>query len=186
MSKYKIEPGTLLIAEPYLHDAFFHRAVVMVCEHNDLTGSMGFCLNKPLDLTINDLVEDFPDFAAAVYCGGPVRKRALFFLHNVGDLLPNSRNICQGIWWGMDFDALRLLVEQDLVSPNNIRFFVGYSGWSEHQLHEEMEQGTWVLTEMHPNYMFKESAESLWQRALEHKGKNFAIIADIPDGMSLN
>jgi putative transcriptional regulator len=151
----------------------------LVCDHDSEGGTVGFCLNKPLDIMLNDVVDDFPDFEAQLYCGGPVRKRALFFLHNVGDLLEGSKLISPGVWWGVNFDALKTLAAQGLVTPDRIRFFVGYSGWSEGQLNEEMETGSWVISQMHSNYMFKEAPENLWQRAMGHKGSNFAIIADI-------
>lgn len=181
-----ISNGTLLIAEPFMNDTFFHRAVVLICEHDNEAGTLGFCLNKPLDLTLNEVVEDFPEFEAKIYCGGPVRKRALFFLHNFGDLLEDSKTICPGVWWGVNFDALKNLAAQGLVTPDRIRFFVGYSGWGEGQLVEEMSAGAWVTTQMHPNYMFKEDAEDLWQLVMSHKGSNFAIIAEMPDSMNLN
>lgn len=186
MEKTIISKGTVLIAEPFMRDPFFHRSVILLCEHEKEMGSMGFCLNKPLDLMINDVVDDFPAFEARVYCGGPVRQRALFFLHNLGEMLEASKQISQGVWWGMNFDALKILIEQGLATPERIRFFVGYSGWSENQLDEEMEAGSWVTTEMHPNYMFKDDPQYLWQRTLEHKGRNFAVIAGIPDVLNLN
>jgi putative transcriptional regulator len=181
-----IKMGSVLIAEPFLNDTFFHRAVVLVCEHDDDAGTIGFCLNKPLDVTINDVVDDFPELDAQVFCGGPLRRRALFFLHNLGDLLADSKFVSPGVWWGVNFDALKTLVSQGLVSPERIRFFVGYSSWAEHQLSEEMQAGAWVTTEMDSNYMFKVAPEQLWKRTLENKGSNFAIIAGIPDTMNLN
>ena len=81
---------------------------------------------------------------------------------------------------------MKTLVSQGLVTPEKIRFFVGYSSWAEHQLSEEMEASAWITTEMDPNYMFKIAPERLWQRALENKGSSYAIIAGIPDAMNLN
>ena len=40
------QPGRLLISEPFLRDAYFQRAVVLLIEHSGDTGSMGFILNK--------------------------------------------------------------------------------------------------------------------------------------------
>lgn len=185
MEKINIEKGDVLIAEPFMMDQFFHRAVILICQH-DKDGSFGFCLNKPLDIMINDIIDDFPDFESRIYCGGPMRKRALFFLHNLGEMLEESTEISQGVWWGTNFEALKILIKQGLVTPERIRFFVGYSGWGENQLDEELETGAWVTTEMHPNYMFKDDPQYLWQRTLEHKGRNFAVIAGIPHVVNLN
>lgn len=185
MEKTIVKRGTVLIAEPFMMDTFFHRTVVLICQH-DKDGSFGFCLNKPLELMINDVVDDFPEFEARIYCGGPVRQRSLYFLHDLGDMLEDSSEISQGVWWGSNFEALKILVKQGLVTPERIRFFVGFSGWGENQLDEEMGIGSWVTTEMHPNYMFKEEPKDLWQKTLEHKGRNFAVIAGIPDVLNLN
>jgi putative transcriptional regulator len=182
----EIKSGSVLIAEPFMNDTFFHRAVVLICEHDDDTGTIGFCLNKPLDVGINDVIDDFPTLESTVYCGGPLRKRALFFLHNLGDLLEGSKLVSPGVWWGVNFENLKNLASQGLVTPERIRFFVGYSSWAEKQLSEEMEAGAWVTSEMHPNYMFKIKPEQLWQRTLENKGNTFAIIAAMPDSMNLN
>lgn len=181
-----VQGGMLLIAEPFMNDTFFHRAVILLCDYDKAAGSIGFCLNKPLDVMLNEVIDDFPDFEARVYCGGPVRKRALFFLHNYGDLISESKLIAPGVWWGMDFENVKLLVSQGLITPDRIRFFVGYSGWSEGQLEDELREGNWICAEMHPNYAFKEKASSLWQHTMEHKGTTYAVIANMPDAMNLN
>ncbi|MFZ4545332.1 MAG: YqgE/AlgH family protein [Saprospiraceae bacterium] len=178
--------GNILIAEPFSQDGFFHRSVVLLCEHDEESGSVGFCLNKPLDVMLNEVIDEFPEFEARVYCGGPVKKRALFFLHGYGDLIEDSKLISTGVWWGVNFEALKILATQGLVSPERIRFFVGYSGWSEGQLEEELSSGSWITAEMHPNYMFKDDPTELWQHSMKNKGNNFAIIAAIPDAMNLN
>lgn len=178
--------GKILLAEPFSQDGFFHRSVVLVCEHDDESGTVGFCLNKPLDILLNDVLDDFPEFETRVFCGGPVKKRALFFLHGYGDLIEDSKLISTGVWWGVNFEALKVLITQGLVTPDRIRFFVGYSGWSEGQLKEEMTSGSWITAEMHANYMFKDAPEHLWQHTMENKGSNFAVIAAIPDSMLLN
>lgn len=181
--------GALLIAAPFMEDTFFHRTVILLCEHDEIdenSSSTGFCLNKPMELSINDIVDDFPEFEATIYCGGPVRQRALFFLHNLGDLMPNSKFVAPGIWWGHDFELLKTLVATGLATPDRVRFFVGYSGWSEGQLKEELETQAWVIANSHPNYVFKESSSSLWQRTMEHKGNAYVVMADMPPKMNWN
>ena len=178
--------GKILLAEPFSQDGFFHRSVVLVCEHDDESGTVGFCLNKPLDVMLNEVLDDFPTFEARIYCGGPVKKRALFFLHGYGDLIEESKLISSGVWWGVNFESLKVMINQGLVTPDRLRFFVGYSGWSEGQLDEEMAGSSWIISEMHANYIFKDDPLNLWQQTMENKGSNFAVIAGIPDAMMLN
>ena len=65
------QQGRILISEPLLSDTYFKRSVVLITEHNE-NGTVGFVLNKPIELMINEVLGDFPQFEAQVYIGGPV------------------------------------------------------------------------------------------------------------------
>ena len=91
-----------------------------------------------------------------------------------------------GVYWGGDFDKLKFLIEQELIKPEDIQFFVGYSGWAEGQLEEEMKMKTWLIESMFSNYLFKTDPFSLWSKILEHKGDNYSVIAQMPDSALLN
>jgi putative transcriptional regulator len=67
-----IKSGQLLVAEPFMLDPYFRRAVILLCEHHD-EGSVGFILNKKTDMKVNDLINTFPTFDAEVFYGGPVQ-----------------------------------------------------------------------------------------------------------------
>jgi len=129
----KPKKGKLLIAEPSLTgDVSFNRSVVLLAEHND-EGSVGFILNKPLNYSMNDLVEEI-EMPFPVFNGGPVEQDNLYFIHKVPDLIPNSVEISDGIYWGGDFEITVTLVNSGKISQNDIRFFLGYSGWASLQL----------------------------------------------------
>ena len=179
-TKTKVKSGQALIAEPFMSDPYFRRAVVLVCEHH-AEGSIGFILNKTIDMRINELMSEFPEFDAEVFYGGPVQTDTLHYVHNVGDLLEDSVKIADGVWWGGDFEKLKFLISSGLVQPANIRFFVGYAGWSSGQLIEEMEIGSWVAAEMDANYIFKTRPGQLWSQAMYNKGSVYEILADLPD-----
>src|SRR5574343_397479 len=90
--------GHLLIAEPsILGDVSFNRSVILLAEHND-EGSIGFILNKPLNYSINDLIPEI-DAAFKIYNGGPVEQDNLYFIHNIPEIIPNSIEISNGIYW---------------------------------------------------------------------------------------
>jgi len=180
-----LEKGKLLLAEPFAEDAHFVRSAVLLCEHNE-KGSLGFILNKPVDIEIESLFTEFPDFDAHVLYGGPVATNTLQYIHNVGDLLEGSLEIIPGLYWGGDFEKLKFLIESKLILSDNIKFFLGYSGWSEGQLEEEMNKGSWIISDMDANYAFKNKSLALWKTILENKGDNFTVIAQIPEFTSLN
>lgn len=180
-----IKQGDILLAEPFMLDPNFKRSAVLLCEHGP-EGTVGFILNKPLNMRIDELVDGFPEFDSEVLFGGPVQTDTIHYIHNVGSLLEDSREVIDGVYWGGDFEKLKFLISSKLIQPNNIRFFVGYSGWSEGQLIDEMGYGSWVLAEMHANYLFKSSPQDLWQQVMENKGDTFSVIAQLPDGLSWN
>lgn len=182
----KIKPGTLLLSEPFMNDDSFKRAVVLICDHSPEDGSIGFILNKPSASTIRDLIADFPEIDATVYYGGPVGSNTIHYIHNVGHILDDSVEVSRGIYWGGDFDKLKFLIKNELVKPDNIKFFVGYSGWSSQQLEDELEYGSWVTSEIDPNYVFKARAEELWGLAMRNLGDTFEVIAQLPDNPILN
>ncbi len=185
MEKYKVQRGKLLLAEPFMLDPNFKRAVVLLCEHKD-EGSLGFILNKTLDMKINDLIADFPEFSAPVYFGGPVQTDTIHYIHNVGNLLDDSFQVARGVYWGGDFEKLKFLVSSEMIKAKNIRFFVGYSGWSSGQLAEELEFGSWVTAEVDSNYVFKSHTKQLWQKVMENKGDTYSVIAQMPDTVNWN
>lgn len=185
MVKEEIATGKILLAEPFMEDPNFKRSVVLLCEHNEL-GSLGFILNRPLNMAIDELMEDFPEFNASVYYGGPVQTNTVHYIHTKGDILDESIAIENGLYWGGDFEKLKFLISTQLIGPADIRFFVGYSGWSEGQLVDETSYGSWIVSKMDANYLFKVGHQQLWSYALSHKGDVYSVIAQMPDHISQN
>lgn len=180
-----LSPGKILIAEPFMVDPNFKKSVIIICEHHD-DGSLGFILNKPINIKLNKLIDDFPEFETKVYFGGPVAPDTLHYIHNVGELLDESIKIQQGVYWGGNFEKLKFLIENELILPKNIKFFIGYSGWDGGQLAGEIKTGSWVISDMDANYAFKTKAYKLWTQVLENKGDNYTVIAQINNDNKLN
>jgi len=180
-----ISKGGILIAEPFMVDPHFKRAVILICEHEQ-EGSVGFILNKGLNMQVQDLLPDFPEFKAPVYYGGPVGTDTIHYVHTVGHILDESMPVVPGLFWGGDFEKLKFLIRSELVRPSDIRFFLGYSGWSDGQISEEITYGSWLLGEMDTNYLVKNRPTNLWKSAMEHKGRNYSVIAQIKDPLSWN
>ncbi|MBP6794809.1 MAG: YqgE/AlgH family protein [Saprospiraceae bacterium] len=184
--KIKIEAGQILIAEPFLEDPHFQRSVILLTEHYEENGTIGLVLNKPLRAKINELVVDFPEIDAQMYYGGPVANDTLHYVHNVGDLLEESIPILRGLYWGGNFEKLKFLIDKQLIGPENIRFFAGYSGWASGQLDEELNIGSWITSEGDSNYIFKVHHSKLWKRILDDKGHTYSVISELPDQMTWN
>ncbi|HAN17892.1 MAG: transcriptional regulator [Bacteroidetes bacterium GWC2_33_15] len=178
------QQGRILISEPLLSDTYFKRSVVLITEHSE-NGSVGFVLNKPIDLMINEVLGDFPKFDARVYVGGPVAKDTIHFLHTLGELIPGSVQVLDNIYWGGDFDQLKQVVAKGKVKPLQVRFFLGYSGWKPMQLEEEIEENAWLVTEVDSSKIMTANKD-IWENTLLEIGKKFKIWANFPENPAMN
>ena len=177
--------GDLLIAKPsLLGDYTFNRVVILLADHTD-SGTVGFVLNKPLDLSLRDIVDAVTvDFT--IYDGGPVEVNNLFFVHNRPDLIPQSVAIADTLYWGGDFEMVVKLVNSKALKSNEIRFFLGYSGWDANQLKAELKQDSWkVMKNLFPN-LLETSSENIWKTFMQKLGAKYALWANAPSDPSLN
>ncbi len=177
--------GKILISEPFLNDPNFKRSIILLSEHNE-EGSIGFILNKPTKFKISQIMDDFPEFEAPVYLGGPVQINTLQFIHRVGDMIEGSTEISEGLYWGGDFEILKLLIETNQVSPDDFRFFLGYSGWTEGQLDDELKINSWIVTSTSIDNIFSEEPDKMWREILKKMGKKYSILASFPENPSVN
>lgn len=184
MSSLTIKKGRLLIAEPALTgDISFNRAVVLMVDHNP-EGSVGFILNKALDTTLADLVPEVKtDFR--LYNGGPVDQDNLYFLHKIPDRLPGSFEIADGIFWGGDFELLLEELKNGTIKPDEIKFFLGYSGWMPQQLDSEIKANSWIIFENDYN-VFNVDSAVFWKEKMKELGGDYLIWSNAPENPNYN
>lgn len=178
-------PGRLLVSEPYLPDPYFRRTVVLLCEHN-AEGSFGFVLNRYIDMPIGDLMDDMPPIKSRISIGGPVQSSNLYYLHTLGKHIEGSAPVLDDIQMGGDFDQLRAVLTADPKLAKHVRFFVGYSGWSEGQLEKELAQRSWLVHPADKRRVMNTSLKDLWGDTLRGMGKAFAPLANFPDDPTQN
>lgn len=184
--KKKPATGTLLISEPALRDFYFGRSVVLLVEHNTGEGTIGLILNKPIHLKLNQVVKEFPNNEFPLFLGGPVHPERLFYLHTLGDKVSGSIEIIPGLFWGGEIEKLMELINLDLVKPDEVRFFIGYSGWEPGQLDTEMKEKSWVVTQCKLETVMERHPEKLWSNMLKEMGNDYAIWANFPSDPILN
>ena len=184
-NKLAPERGRLLISEPFLTDPYFRRTVVLLCEHND-EGSFGFVLNKFIDVGVNELVDDIPQFSSRISMGGPVQSGNLYYIHTLGDRIEGSVEIVKGIYMGGSFDMLKILMNAGEIERHMIRFFVGYAGWGQDQLADEMKEKSWLVSPADPIAIMDSKKDDLWRETLLHMGDEYAMLANFPEDPSLN
>jgi putative transcriptional regulator len=177
------QAGDLLIAEPFLGDKHFERAVLLVCEHN-VYGSFGLVLNKKSEYKLSQLIETEADFE--VFVGGPVQKETLHFIHRCPHLIDESIDLGNDIFWSGNFDTLLKLLNLNVIKEEEIRFFIGYSGWGPDQLAGELAEKTWYISETNASDVFTTAAPDHWRTVLKNKGGHYKSIANYPLDPNLN
>ncbi len=179
-----ILPGILLISDPFLKDPNFRRTVVFLCEHLP-EGSFGFVLNKKTDLLLNELVDDAEGVDITVFEGGPVQKDTIHFLHRCPYKI-GGVEVDNGIFWGGDFTKAVSLLKEKEVDANDIRFFIGYSGWGEGQLDGELEEKSWIIRASSLSLVFNANTQQVWKTALQDMGGEYSQMTNYPIDPQLN
>ncbi len=183
----KISPqrGRLLLSEPYLADPNFERTTVLLTEHND-TGSVGFILNKPSDSRVGEIMEDLKGLDSRIFIGGPVEQDTLHYIHRI-TTLTDAIEIQPGLFWGGNFDQLISMIDTHQVLTTDIKFFLGYSGWSPGQLDEELKIESWIVSDLASEQLvFETDPEQMWKQAMRDLGGRFTVYSNYPADPRMN
>lgn len=166
--------GHFLIAMPNLADPNFFHTVTFLCEHN-AAGAMGLVINRPTELTLTDLAEQIgveitePEVAhTPIYQGGPVQTERGFVLHTPFGEWDNSLEVTPGVTLTLSQDILEAIGAG--VGPEKYLIALGYAGWGEGQLEDELAQNAWLNGPADPAIVFDTPAESRWTAAAAHLG----------------
>ncbi len=184
-NKLKAEKGRLLISEPYLPDPNFERTIILLCENND-EGSFGFVLNKPSLANVSEVMDDIKEYNRPAMVGGPVQQDTLHYIHRCPSL-EDSVEIATGIFWGGNFEKLLFLLDTKQMAHKDIKFFLGYSGWTSGQLAEELEQDSWIVSDLvSEDLVFDTEPEAMWKKTLTIMGGRFSVYSNYPKDPRLN
>lgn len=187
-SEFVIEKGKVLISEPFTKDFYFKRSVVLLVEHNN-EGTIGFVLNKSVEIPLNDVLKDFPQFNSRLSIGGPVKPDTVYFLHTLGDFIPNSLHVIDNLYWGGDFEELKKSIELGMIKANDIRFFIGYSGWNPKQLDNEIKENFWLVSDLSANFIMTNDINdqnNFWSNSIDQLGGKYQLWTTFPENPELN
>jgi putative transcriptional regulator len=176
--------GCILVAKPYLGDANFERTVVFLCEHSE-QGSFGLVLNQPTPFMLNDALEESFYSDMPLRIGGPVGRNTLHFLHRLGHI-SNAVEVLPNLFWSGDFEEIKTLLRIGSIQPNDVQFFVGYSGWSPQQLQHEYDQQSWVLANTDADFVLNTAPDVMWREVLKRMGGEYKVMANMPLDPRLN
>lgn len=179
------EAGLLLISPPMVKDPNFKRSVVLLCEHTP-DGSFGLILNRPLGVQLAEVLELLGNGEHPLLQGGPVQTDTLHFLHTCGEDIPGNVPIADGIFWGGEFDVMKVFLRTGEISPRHARFYLGYAGWGPGQLDREIDEGGWILAPANEGAVFWTDPADLWRTVLRGMGSEYAMLANFPEDPRLN
>ena len=181
----KVRSGSILISEPFLGDPNFERTVVLICRHDE-DGTFGLVLNRKSNLKLSDVLDvEKGNGDMDLNIGGPMQYNTLHYIHQL-DELQESIPLGKSVYWGGDYDQLQDMLTSGQLKSDDIRFFLGYSGWSPGQLDEEIERDSWIVNNTYTDKLFDLDQETLWREILKQMGGKYKVLANYPIYPSLN
>jgi putative transcriptional regulator len=180
------EKGKILISEPFLQDMYFQRSVILLIEHST-NGSMGFVLNKKTNLLLNIFIEGLEETPfIPLFRGGPVSSDRLFFIHSLGDEIPDSVQIDDNLYFDGDFESLNYYLLSGKPVEGKIKFFLGYSGWTKNQLADEIKRDSWLVSTASVRKILLAESETFWKNSVEAMGGSYKHWINYPKDPLLN
>ena len=175
-----------LIAMPSLNDPNFEQSVSYICEHND-EGAMGIVINRPLDINFADLCEqldiEVTDNEIAnypIFDGGPVEMDRGFILHTPLGEWESTIAVTKDIGLTMSQDIIEAIANgysSDNNPPKHFIITLGYAGWSEDQIEEEIASNTWLNVTATDKILFHTPIENRWTAAAASMGINLQTLS---------
>jgi len=182
---HKSLQGQLLLDGGKLQGSFFHRSVVLICQH-DPEGAFGLILNRTSENKVGQaLVANLSEKIKkqVLFIGGPVQPGTMSFLHT--DSFIAQANVMQNLNLGHSLDVLMDLSES-VSSAQKLKVFAGYSGWTAGQLDQEMARNDWLTHPASLDLVFHLQPDQLWKEILRQKDDKTRLLAESPDDLSWN
>ena len=174
------QKGKVLISQPFMWDGCFSRSVVLILDYSE-KGTIGFILNKWLQQAIDEVVGYSPAEKLQLSLGGPLATNTLHYIHSF-DNIPFAIEIAKGLYYGGD---LRQVLSQSIMKPENIRFFIGYAGWTGGQLDKELKTNSWLVGDIQPSQVFRQS-NNLWRDSVRNMDDKYWIWTTFPENPAYN
>lgn len=182
MTAFSSLTGRLLVAMPGIDDDRFRHAVILICAHDD-EHAMGLRLDQPAaGVTLSDVLRklDTPVSDAmskrSVLIGGPVERERGFVLHT-DDWASEDTTLTFGDGLAMTGTRDALTAMSDAEGPRQSILLLGYAGWGEGQLEEELSENVWLTADADPALIFDGDYQTKWSRALAGLGVDAARLS---------
>lgn len=190
--------GQLLLAMPGMTDPRFDRSVIYICSHSE-EGAMGLVINsRAVNIDFPGLLdqlkvtygpEQFPgELLAApreeaeeteeeviLHAGGPVEIGRGFILHTADYVQESTMVISETIALTATIDILAAISQG--TGPANYIVALGYTGWGEGQLEQEINRNSWLNIEADEELLFRTDLDLKWARAMAKLGVDITMLS---------
>jgi len=183
MDDFQNLTGRLLVAMPGIGDPRFEHAVILICAHGP-DHAMGLRLDRPapgvdLKTVLTKLETPAPEAAASrpVLVGGPVERERGFVLHS-DDWMAEDASLPFGDGLAITGtrEALAAMVDPAM-GPRRSVLLLGYAGWGEGQLEDELGENVWLTAEADADLIFDPDYDAKWARALASLGVDPGLLS---------
>lgn len=172
-----------LIAMPVMQEQHFAHAVIYLCVHNE-EGAMGIVINRPmLDLNMGEIMQQMNIplqidslRQAPVLLGGPVQPERGFLVHTPASRWQSTLSVTDDIAVTSSQDILQALANGE--GPQSFLMALGFAGWSEGQLEQEIANNAWLTVPADPKILFESPFEDRWDLAGGLLGFNMDDLSD--------
>jgi putative transcriptional regulator len=158
-----------IIAMPGLADPNFSHTVTYLCQHNE-EGALGIVVNRSAEMKLGEIFKQMkirvttPCAAETlVFAGGPVQQDRGFVLHTAGGGWDATMAVS---------DSISLTTSRDVIEaiavgkgPEQYLVALGYAGWGEGQLEQEILANAWLNTHYSKHVLFDTPINMRWRAA---------------------
>jgi putative AlgH/UPF0301 family transcriptional regulator len=145
-----------------LRQQYFHKALILVLDHDESKFTKGIILNRPSDLTLDD--DTNKGLKWRVWFGGDVQgfnsdNPDIVCLHTLKNekALRASNSVMKDIK-STSFENAKQLVKIGVAKPTDFWLFCGYAGWGSGQLMGELDRKSWYMVATDSQTLLKELA----------------------------
>ncbi len=173
-----------LLAMPGLAGSYFGATLTYICEHN-AQGAMGLMVNRPTDITLAELLSqlginsDSTTAEVPVLEGGPVSGAQGFVLYtddtNDNNNFPASLDLGNGLMLTTARDVLEAIAENR--GPSEYLVTLGYAGWAEGQLEQEITENSWLTCPANREILFNVPYPDRVNKAAATLGIDFRLMS---------
>ena len=154
--------GKLLVATELVEGELFAETVVLLLFYDE-TGAFGLVVNRPTDVSPDELLADeegIADYDGTLFWGGPVQMDSLRALLRTDEPPEEAEKILDSVYLVSLEDAL----QQGPTDPARLRLYIGYAGWAPGQLDYELARGSWRVVPATDELVFAEAPRELWKQ----------------------